>query len=99
MRTSLTCQGKPAVAICLELSDALSLSSSSIQAAVKHAEMGKHNVSRDFVPIDSTNARIKRSTNNSKSKKCTVVWLDQLPPSLQEKLQRGESLECMSVVL
>ena len=85
----MTYQGKKAVAVCLDdIDTTLSSNPTAFRKAVKDGNLGKHNVSKDFVPLDSTNPTIRRETN-SRSQKSTVIWLDKLPPNLQEKLQKG----------
>ena len=100
MRTGITYKGNPALAICLKhLAVVLPHSRSYIEALVKSANMGKRNVTKDFVPRNSTNTKISRTTNGI-SRKCLVVCLEQLPPLLQEKLKNSKFLymECMHCV-
>ena len=59
-----------------------------IQKAVKDGNLGEHNKAKDFVPPTSTNSVIKRRVNN-KSRKCTVIWMDCLPPSMKAELEQG----------
>ena len=88
MRTNITLQGKPAVAICLDdLQTSLTATPIAIRTVAKDRNMGKHDVSKDFVPVDSKNPFIRRNSN-SRSRKCTVVWLEDLPSLLQERLQK-----------
>ena len=43
-----------------------------IRLAIKN-EFGHNNVARDFVPLDSTDPKIKRGVN-SRSRKCSVMF-------------------------
>ena len=60
-----------------------------IKDAIRREGMGVHGISKDFVPINSTNPDIRRAVN-SYSRKCTAVWLDRLPRWLEEQLEEGE---------
>lgn len=89
MRTETSYQGKSAVAICLDdLAGNLSYSPMAIRKAVKDGQLGRHNVSKDFVPESSTNTNIRRDSN-SRSRKSTVIWLGKLPAHIKGKLQEG----------
>lgn len=91
MRSGVSYQGKQAVAVCVDdLSAPLHISTDNVRRAVKESGCGKHNVAKDFLAIDSTNPVIKRGVN-SRSRKCTVVFVDILPDSLQQKLLRGKA--------
>ena len=91
MRSGFTdSNGKKSLGICLDdLATHLSTSSLDIRNAVKASGFGRHNIAKDFVPITSTNPTIKRGSN-SRSRKCTIVWLDCLPQPLQDRLKQGK---------
>ena len=89
----MTYQGKKVVAICLDDIGYLSVTAAVVQKAVKDGKVGMHNVAKDFVPAASTNPDVCRGSN-SRSRKCTVIWLDQLPA---EKLITGIDVTIMSV--
>ena len=90
VRTGVTYQGRKAVAICLDDLPQVSTSSRDSQRAVKEGNLGKHNVAKDFVPPNSTDIVIRRGCN-SKSRKCTVIWLDQLPSEIVKGLLQGNT--------
>ena len=54
--------------------------------------MESNNISKDFLAVDSTesNTRIVCS-KNSRSRKCTVIWLDELTSFLQHQLLKGSN--------
>ena len=91
MRSGFTdSNGKKSLGICLDdLATHLSTSSLDIRNAIKASGFGRHNNAKDFVPITSTNPTIKRGSN-SRSRKCTIVWLDCLPQPLQDRLKQGK---------
>jgi hypothetical protein len=90
MRTGFSdSNGKKSLGICLDdLVSHLSSSSVEIRNAVKTSGFGRHNIAKDFVPVTSTDPAIKRGSN-SRSRKCTVIWLDCLPQALQDTLKKG----------
>jgi hypothetical protein len=78
-----------AVAICLDdIAGTLSYSPMAIHKAIKDGKLGKHNVSKDYVPENSTNPTIRRDSNG-RSRNSTVIWLEKLPSHIKEKLQEG----------
>ena len=82
-------EGQRVVAVCLDdLSSILTFDPKTVRRAVKETGMGRHNKSKDFVPSSSTDPVIRRQ-GNSHSRKCTVVWLEKLPATLQSTIQQG----------
>ena len=86
MRTGVSCEGKEVLAVCWDDIPKLLHSPILIQKKIKDAKIGKHNIPKDFVPAGSPDPAIKRAVN-SRSRKCTVIWLDKLPHTLQERIQ------------
>ena len=81
---------KKSSGVCLDdLASHFSSSSLDIRNAVKASGFGRHNIAKDFVPVNSTNPTIKRVTD-SRSRKCTIIWLDCLPQDLQDRLKQGK---------
>ena len=91
MRSGFTdSNGKKSLGLCLDdLASHLSSTSLDIRNALKASGFGRHNIAKDFVPMNSSNPTIKRGSN-ARSRKCTIVWLDCLPQDLQDKLKRGK---------
>ena len=76
---------------------ALSIPVNEIRSAVRANKLGEHNKSKDFVPSDSTDDRILKSTKNAYSRKATLIWMDKLPQDLVQKLKQGTFLACMRI--
>ena len=75
--------------ICLnDLTKDLPFSSDLIRKYLKSTNSGKKNISKDFLPMGSTDVNI-RHPNNSRSRKCAVVWLDMIPPELKDVIIKG----------
>ena len=91
MRTGITYQGKPAIGVCFDdLVQQIPVLPSVVRDYVKVAGMGKHNLSKDFLPPNSKDLIIKRASNG-RSRKCTVIWMESLPPALKDTLIEGEN--------
>lgn len=88
VRTGVSYHGKLTVAICLEDLAHLNFDPAVIRRCVKDYDLGKSNVTKDFVPASSTKLIIKRGVN-SYSRKCTVIWLESLPKDTQEDIVAG----------
>ena len=62
---NITFQGKPAVAVCLDdIQTSLTTTTTTIKTAFNDNKMGKHNVTNNFVPINSTNPFIRNESNS-----------------------------------
>ena len=59
-----------------------------IKKLVKAMKYGKSNVTKDFLPLSSQSVNIKRPLN-SRSRKCTIIWLDKFEDTLRERILRG----------
>ena len=94
MRLGTSYQGKEVVAICFDdLSDALSSNPTLIRCAIKASKMGAHNIAKDFVPINSEQCDIRRGIN-SRSRKCTTIWLCTLPNDLVSLMKQRMYVHC-----
>ena len=75
------------------LSSHLTDSPSSIRAAIEGSGLGMDKqLSKDFLLPSSKDTEIVRYRENSKSRKCTTVYLELLPAELQEHLKQGKLL-------
>ena len=91
MRTGITYQGKPIVGVCFDdVTWQIPVTVTAVRDCVKQSGLGKH-VSKDFLRTNSTGLTIRRGTN-SRSRKCTVIWLEKLPPALKGTLMEGENI-------
>ena len=98
MRTGISYQGKEVLAICLDdISSYLSSTPTKIRQAIKLAKMGNHNVAKDFVSANSNTCVVKRGVN-SHSRKCTVIWLCDLPEDVRQSKKRYSQCVCLSKI-
>ena len=89
VRTGISYQGKPVIAMCLEdIASTLKIELDRVRHSIKESGIGKHNISKDFLPVESVNMTIKRG-QNCRSRKCTVVWLENLPQVIQTSIGQG----------
>lgn len=89
VRMGITYQGRQVIGLCPDDIDTVnSADHKSLKAAVTKGKLGKCNVSKDFVPLNSTNPKVQRP-HNSHARKCTVIWLDLIPLWLQTRLSEG----------
>ena len=93
LRSGISVQGKPAVGICLK---DLQFLSTPIKEAVKDSGLGKSGVSKDFLMPGSKLTSITRE-KETKSRKCTVIWLDKLEPHLKKGLVKGDKCHFAAV--
>ena len=66
VRTGISFQGRPCLAMCLE---DLDIEAGKVRQCVKSSNLGKHNVAKDFLPLSMN---IKRGVN-CQSRTCTVI--------------------------
>ena len=91
--TKWTFQAWQVVAVCFKDVKSFVSSIEDIRVVVKANKMGGCNKSKDFIPAGSTDTIIKRSINNTYSRKATLVWLDVLPADLVDNLlKRGKNI-------
>ena len=78
------------LAICLDdlVDHCFSVSPEVLQKGVNTANVGKHGITKDIVPLGSHNPHISQK-GNSHSRKCTVVVLEKLSGELKSKLLKG----------
>ena len=92
MRTGITYQGKPVIGVCFDdVTRQIPVTPAVVRDRVKGSGLGKHNISKDFLPTNSTDLTIRRGSN-SRSRKCTVIWLEKLPSALKDTLMEGENI-------
>jgi len=91
-------QGKPVLAICLEDVAQLFLpyTTKAFRQCVKKDGLGATNISKDFLPSTSKSATIRRGSN-CRSRKCTVVYMDELPQKMQADILEGMSLHFLNI--
>lgn len=92
--TGFSDRGNKAGGVCLEDADVrITGRFQAVRNAVKDANMGRSNVAMDFLGEESTDCKIMRG-RNSRSRKCTVSWMEKLPGALQQGL-----VQCIDVFM
>ena len=96
MRYDITWNGKAVLAICLDVlaGHCFIGTSETLQKKVTNTNMGRHGVTKDFVPFGSKNPIISRK-GNSYSRRSTLVLLDTLPDDLRAQLLEGNTVKDM----
>ena len=102
IRTRTVCNKSEVLAIALQdFPTSLIGSIKNFKRELYENNLGKTNITKRFVPGYSRNTLItkKRGSENCLDRKCTVIFLDRLPPCLRRRFIEGMVNYCYNVNL